>query len=172
MNDLFLETLATGGPHPSLGPHADTYGRLIGSWVGEAHNHMVPGPPPITSIEVHFAWVLDGRAVQDTWITPARRDRAAAPASGLNWYGSTLRVFDPKSESWRAAWTDPASQVRIELDGRRHGDDIVQIGTRGGWPIRWNFTEIRARSLLWQGHVLEPDGVNWRLEVDIHLGRP
>ena len=56
MNDLFLETLAAKRPHPSLGAHAETYGRLIGSWVGEAHNHMVEGHQPITSIEVHFGW--------------------------------------------------------------------------------------------------------------------
>jgi hypothetical protein len=171
MNNLFVATLAADGPHPSLGAHADTYGRLIGSWVGEAHNHMVTGPPPVTSIEVHFAWVLDGRAVQDTWITPARKDRGSAPDTGLNWYGSTLRAFDSKSQSWHAAWTDPVSQLRIELEGRRQGDDIVQIGTRGGWPIRWSFSDIRNDSLLWRGHILETDGVTWRLEAEVRLRR-
>src|SRR5688572_6302211 len=119
MNELFLETLAARGPHPSLGAHADTYGRLIGSWEGELHNHLVDGPPPVSSIEVRFAWVLDGRAVQDTWITPAHKDRGSIPAGTMNWYGTTLRVFDPTSESWRAAWTDPVSQRRIEIEGRR-----------------------------------------------------
>jgi hypothetical protein len=82
-----------------------------------------------------------------------------------------MRVFDPRSESWRAAWTDPVSQVWIELEGRRQGDDIVQVGTRGGWPIRWTFSDIRERSLLWRGHILGTDGLSWRLEVEVHLRR-
>jgi len=75
-NPLF-EALAARGPHPSLGAHAETYGRIIGSWVGEIQNHTV-APARVGSIEVHFGWALDGRAVQDVWITPAREDRGGA----------------------------------------------------------------------------------------------
>jgi hypothetical protein len=174
--DSFPEVLANPGPHPSLGKHAETYERIVGSWTGEVHNHMVDSsgredPAPVASIEVHFGWVLDGRAVQDVWISPSRRDRAAGVRAALEWYGSTLRVFDPNSESWRTTWTDPSSGLRIDLEGRRQGDDIVQIGTRGGRPIRWTFSQIRPESLLWQGHILDPDGATWRLEVEVRLRR-
>lgn len=165
----FIESLSAAGPHPALGAHADTYGRVIGSWEGEVRN-MMGGEPARASIEVHFGWVLEGRAVQDTWITPARRDRGTR-AETLDWYGTTLRVFDPERESWRAAWTDPVSGHRIELEGRRQGDDIVQIGTRGGRPIRWTFSDIRADSFLWQGHILDVDGASWRLEVEVEVNR-
>jgi hypothetical protein len=171
MYERYLEAITAPGPHRSLGTHADTYGRLIGSWTGSLRNHMVPGPVPSGSIEIHFAWALDGRAVQDTWITPARKDRGSAKAPAMDWYGTTLRVFDPESESWRALWWDPVSRNQIALEGRRQGDDIVQLGTRGAWPIRWTFSEIRDRSFHWQGHVLEVDGVSWRLEVDIRVER-
>ena len=128
MDNTFIETLAAAGPHPALGVHADTYGRVIGSWTGELQNHLL-ATPTRASIEVHFGWVLEGRAVQDVWITPARAERGAA-ASGMSWYGTTLRVFDPTSESWRVVWSDPVSQHRIELEGRRQGDDIVLLGVR------------------------------------------
>lgn len=170
MHESLFDVLSAPGPHPSLGAHADTYGRLIGSWTGEVRNHMVPGQPLSGSIEIHFGWVLDGRAVQDVWITPARPERPTRGA-GLDWFGTTLRVFDPKSESWRAMWWDPASQLRIDLEGRRQGDDIVQIGTRGGRPIRWSFSGIGQDAFLWQGHILEADGATWRLEVAIQARR-
>ena len=86
-------------------------------------------------------------------------------------YGTTLRVFDAKSESWRVLWLDPASGNRSELEGRRQGDDIVQIGAQAGWPIRWTISEIRDRSFLWQGHVLNTDGVTWRLQAEFRLQR-
>ena len=170
MDNAFIQTLVAAGPHPSLGNHAQTYARVIGSWQGELKNHLWPAAGS-SSVEAHFGWVLDGRAVQDVWITPARPQRSASMPAGLNWYGTTLRVFDPATEIWRAVWTDPASQLRIELEGRRQGDDIVQLGTRGGQPIRWTFSNIRERSFTWQGHILEPDGSTWRLEIDIGFQR-
>jgi hypothetical protein len=180
MHGTFIGTLVAEGPHPSLGDHARTYARLIGAWQGDIENHMLGRPVPAGSVEAHFAWVLQGRAVQDVWITPARPDRTAGAnasanadgnAGALDWYGTTLRVFDPATESWRTTWTDPASGLRIELVGRRHGDDIVQIGTRGGRPIRWTFSDIRAESFRWQGHILGFDGQTWQLEVDIRFRR-
>jgi len=171
MQDAFIEALVASGPHPSLGAHAETYTRLIGSWAGEAHNHMLRGSVPTGSIEAHFAWVLEGRAVQDLWITPARRDRSSPANTGLDWYGSTLRVFDPPSETWRTVWTDPLSRLRIELVGRSQGQDIVQLGTRDGRPIRWTFSKIERESFSWQGHILNFDGKSWDLEVDIQFRR-
>jgi hypothetical protein len=172
MDARYIEALIAKGPHPSLGSHGETYGRLIGSWVGEIENYMQgAGTPPTGSVEAHFGWVLDGRAVQDVWITPARPDRHGKPKTGLDWFGTTLRVFDPNTEAWNTVWTDPVSQLRIELVGRRQGSDIVQIGTRGGRPIRWTFSNIEPASFAWQGHILNVDGLTWNLEVDIRFER-
>jgi hypothetical protein len=171
MNETFWKALGATGPHASLGEHADTYGRVIGSWQGELHDHFSGKTPQTRSVEAHFAWVLEGRAVEDVWVTPARPDRSATEKAALDWYGSTLRIYDPKAELWRVVWTDPASGYRIELEGRRRADDVVQLGMRAGRPIRWTFSEIRAESFRWQGHALEDDGVTWRLEVDIQFRR-
>jgi hypothetical protein len=168
---ITLPTLAAPGPHRSLGAHADTYGRLIGSWSGEYRVYPPGGEMASASAEVHFAWALDGRAVQDVWITPSLADRAAGRQGPRDMYGTTVRVFDTKSESWRVLWFDPPSGYRCELEGRRQGDDIVQIGTYAGWPIRWTISQVRSRSFLWQGHILEHDGTSWRLQAEFHLQR-
>ena len=171
MNDTFTTVLAAREPHPSLGSHASDYGRVIGSWQGELHDHFSGKKPNVHSVEAHFGWVLEGRAVQDVWITPARSDRASAKERALDWYGTTLRVYDPKSELWRVTWTDPVSGYRIDLEGRRQGDDIVQLGLRAGRPIRWTFSEVQDDAFRWQGHALADDGATWRLEIDIAFRR-
>ena len=171
MDHGLIETLLAPGPHPSLGVHSDTYGRVIGSWAGELNRYQDGKSVASASVEAHFAWVLEGRAVQDVWITPARADRQSSAGAGFNWYGSTLRVFDPATSAWNTTWTDPASQLRIELVGRRQGDDIVQIGTRGGRPIRWAFSDITPRAFTWRGHILNFDGVTWALEVEMKFHR-
>ncbi|HKO53251.1 MAG TPA: hypothetical protein VJV79_36325 [Polyangiaceae bacterium] len=171
MHHGFIETLAATGPHPSLGANADTYARVIGSWTGELSRYQDGKRVASASVEAHFSWVLEGRAVQDVWITPARVDRESGADAGFNWYGSTLRVFDPSASAWNTVWTDPVSQLRIELVGRRVGDEIVQIGTRGGRPIRWTFSELEPDSFTWRGQILNFDGVSWDLEVEMKFRR-
>ena len=166
-----IETLLANGPHPSLGTHSDTYGRLIGSWTGELSRYQDGKRVARASVEAHFGWALQGRAVQDVWITPARAERQSSADAGFNWYGSTLRVFDPSTSAWKTVWTDPMSQLRIELVGRRQGDDIVQIGTRSGRPIRWTFSQIEPESFTWWGHILSFDGVSWTPEVEMKFNR-
>ena len=171
MDHGFIETLAAKGPHPSLGVHAETYARIVGSWSGELSRHQNGKRIATASVEAHFGWVLEGRAVQDVWITPARTERQASAGTGVNWYGSTLRVFEPVTGAWNTVWTDPTSQLRIELVGRRQGDDIVQLGTRAGRPIRWTFSAIESDSFSWRGHVLSFDGASFELEVEIEFRR-
>jgi hypothetical protein len=168
----FAESLSSSGPHPSLGAHADTFGRLIGDWEGEYHEfgpdgHVTSGP-----MELHFSWVLEGRAVQDLWISPPRRMRRAnTPPSKEDIYGATVRVFDSVDTVWRVVWFDPTSRIRSDLVGRRVGDDIIQVGFYKDRPIKWTFTEIKPQSFVWSGYRLNDDGVSWLREGEYRLHR-
>jgi hypothetical protein len=168
----FLNALVARSPHPDLGAQADTYGRLIGSWTGEYKDRSEDGSVATGRMEVHFAWVLDGRAVQDLWIAPPLADRRAGrPADRRDTYGSTLRVFDPSIDAWRVLWLNPPTGVRNDLIGRRVGDDIVQTGWHRDAAIKWTFTRITPESFVWQGFELDPDGSTWRLLTEFNLQR-
>jgi hypothetical protein len=163
-------SLIAPGPHPSLGPHADTFGRLIGSWSGE-YRDQDPGEPVETgSMQVHFGWVLEGRAVQDVWIAPVRALRGNRVGKRQT-YGTTIRVFDPKIEGWRAIWLNPATGVRNELIGHRVGNDIVQFLVGEDQPEKWVFSEITPQSFLWRALRLSEDGLSWRLDTEFRLRR-
>jgi hypothetical protein len=167
----FAQTLLASGPHPSLGHHADTFGRLIGSWTGE-YSDRDPGQPVETgSMEVHFGWVLQGRAVQDTWIAPPRAPARAGSVLKRQTYGTTLRVFHPEIEAWRAVWLNPLKGKRNDLIGRRIGDDIVQLCLGTDRPEKWVFSQITARSFLWRAYLLGDDGVTWVRGTEFQLHR-
>jgi hypothetical protein len=167
----FAHALLAPGPHPSLGRHADTFGRLIGSWAGE-YRDRDPGEPVETgSLEVHFSWVLQGRAVQDTWIMPTQETASAGSVRKRQTYGTTVRVFYPESESWRAVWLNPVKSVRTDLIGRRVGEDIVQFCLGVERPEKWVFSRITTRSFLWQAFLLGDDGVTWTLGTELQLHR-
>src|SRR5204863_194289 len=78
----FFEALRADGPPPDQAAVPDLYGWLVGSWDAEVVDHLPDGGERRQSAEMHFAWVLEGRAIQDLWIVPARRDRQGAPGPG------------------------------------------------------------------------------------------
>jgi hypothetical protein len=145
----------------------DAYGWLIGSWDLEVRRIGTNGAEHATSGEVHFAWVLEGRAMQDVWIMPRRPERNPQLGKTFNTYGTTLRVWDWTIQAWRVTWINPVSGARDELVGRQCGKDIVQLGRHSnGTPIRWIFTDITPNSWRWIGEALEADGNTWKLEAE------
>ena len=106
-------------------------------------------------------------AVQDVFVNPRRSDRGPGSAKFANWFGTTLRIYDPSNQAWRVNWFNPHDGFRAELIGRRRGNQIVQEGTfPDGTPIRWTFSEMTHDSYRWRGERLEPDGKTWRLQVE------
>jgi hypothetical protein len=89
------------------------------------------------------------------------------PIAG-NWYGTTLRVYDPALDAWRIFWIDPATNFFCQQIGKAVGPDIVQEGTmESGSRSRWRFTKITARSFHWLGEESPDDGATWRLLVEV-----
>ncbi|MFL9996209.1 hypothetical protein PQR34_20370 [Paraburkholderia sediminicola] len=150
----------------------DVYSWLIGSWDMDVLHYRVDLGNARRRGEIHFGWVLEGRAVQDVWIMPPRSEHHADHPPADTMYGTTLRVWDPALRAWRVTYLNPRTGQRDELIGRRIGNDLVQIGTHAdGTPIRWNFTEITRDSFRWTGVALAQDGVTWTLEAEFHARR-
>jgi len=168
----FESALVANGRSPEIPEAADAYGWLIGSWDLECYDYFPDGSKRHTQGEVHFAWVLEGRAVQDIWIMPRRSQRPPQGDTPRNTYGTTLRAWDPAIQAWRVMWINPASGHREELIGRWQGKDVVQVGERpNGTPIRWMFTEITPNSFHWTGEVLDVDGKTWKMEAEFRATR-
>ena len=168
----FQDAMTALGRSPEIPETADAYGWLIGSWELDVLRYRVDMTGRGLKGEVHFAWVLEGRAVQDVWIMPPRAERSETTDKNANMYGTTLRVWDPTIQGWRVTWINPVTGARDELVGRWAGKDIVQVGRHAdGTPIRWIFSEITPDSFRWTGEALEADGKTWRLEGEFRAKR-
>lgn len=162
------EALVAPGRSPEIPESEDVYGWLVGAWELEIRHYWVDVSALKLKGEVHFAWVLEGRAVQDVWIMPKREDGGEQGGRTVNTYGTTLRVWDPKIKAWQVTWINPVTGIRNDLIGRKSGKDIVQIGTHpDGTPIRWIFTEITPDSFRWVGEALERDGITWTVQGEL-----
>jgi hypothetical protein len=176
MVPFLLALYASAGPSPELGAAADDLNWLAGSWDAEVIDYPEDGPPRRGPGEWHFAWVLEGRALQDVWIVPPRGERegggGAGPAGPANRYGSTLRVHDPEAGVWRLTWINPVSGVESRLAGGRVGADHAFEGTAAdGSRMRWCFTEIEPESFRWLGESSRDGGGTWRLDSEFRLRR-
>ena len=149
----FVGKLLSAGPAADRADKMDLYGWLIGDWVMEATVHKDRG-------EIHFAWALDGRAIQDVWILP-----------GI-FYGTTLRIYDPAIDAWHILWNDPLKQLYTRQTGRAQGRDIVQLGQAdNGVLLRWTFTDITPDSFRWLGERSLDGGASWQLQADFRARR-
>ena len=171
----FISALHAEGPVTDRAEALELYGQFIGDWDAEIATYTPDGLRHQGQGEIHFGWILEGRAIQDVWIIPRRTDRRqdapVMPVAG-NWYGTTIRVYDPALDAWHIYWIDPATNSYRQQIGRKQGADIVQEGaTETGLLSRWSFTEITPHSFHWKGEVSKDKGVSWLLLVEIFAHR-
>jgi hypothetical protein len=168
------EVLHAQQPAAELAPQLGLYAFLIGSWATQIKTRD-NGRVHEGAGEIHAGWVLEGRAIQDVWMIPRRTQRSATapplPVAG-NWYGTTLRVFDPTLGAWRILWTDPATNNFVRQIGRADGNDIVQDGEHvNGTAMRWRFTDIKPASFHWIGEFMRDGSTRWERQVEVFAER-
>lgn len=169
----FFSVISAEGRSSEILEEHDVYGWLVGSWDLEVlHYKALDVRSQRITGEVHFGWVLEGRAIQDVWIMPRVADRGPESDRVNNMFGTTLRIWDAAVQAWRIRWFNPVTGHEERQMGRRIGAEIVQTGARAdGTATRWRFTEITADSFRWIGEALEPDGKSWKVEGEFRARR-
>ncbi len=167
-----LAALGSNQPHPQLASKLELYGRFVGSWDVDITFYPPQGEPQRAKGEWHFAWVLEGRAVQDVFIFPARRERVGKTPEPWWFYGSTFRWFDPALGAWHITYFEPTRPFALQQIGRAAGADIEQISAEiDGVIRRWRFIEISKNTFRWIGEASRDKGGTWTLEMEMHARR-
>ena len=158
-----IQALHVSGP---VGDHAGKlmlFGRFVGSWHLDWTGTGADGQPAAVSGELHFGWVLGGRAVQDVWIVPGR----GQPGEGqppLAFHGATIRYYDPAFDAWRSTWIEPVNGRVRRFTGRPSGGDIVLLSGEDEPQLRWRFTDITEHSFTWRAESSRDGGATWHFD--------
>lgn len=175
IDSSFAQVLHADGPDQERVAKLALFSWFVGRWDMDVTTLPEDGSTHRGHGEIHVGWVLQGRAIQDVWMIPRLRDRTPdaeqLPGAG-NWYGTTLRIYDPAIDAWRILWNDPATNFFSQQTARAEGGNIVQTGPdpRGG-TMRWTFAEIEPDSSFHWIAERSTDDRNWRREVDIRATR-
>lgn len=167
-----IDALHSDRPAHDRADRLGLYGFLVGRWEMDFVHHQDDGSRLTGTGEIHAGWVLEGRAIQDVWIIPARPARRNDPPPGPNFYGTTLRIYDPGIDAWHILWSDPVKQYYTRQIGRADGRDIVQLGKDdSGAAVRWRFIEIAPDSFHWLGERSPDGGARWQLQIEFFARR-
>jgi len=160
----FENALVSSGPAPEYADKLMLYGQFVGDWRTRTTAWRDDGSVEETEWEVRFRWVLEGRAIQDLWITPPRREGVGWHTPG-NRYSTTLRVYDPAIDAWHILWVNPPSGSMVRQLARQVGDEIIQVGEPDakGRLTRWVYRDITAHSFRWCNELSRDQGAHWEL---------
>jgi hypothetical protein len=148
--DWHLKGLGAAGPEPSLTKELMLFGQFVGAWQIVECRYLQEGNWVSSTGEVHFNWILEGRAVQDVWMYHDVRTGGLSPS------GTTIRFYDPERRLWRSVWITPHHRDVDLFIGRKVGDEIVlemqeESKKEGDGDIRWIFSNITPDSFQWRG---------------------
>ena len=173
LSPSFIDALHADGPAPDRADKMGLYGWLIGAWEMDVQVHLANEAEYRGKGEIHFGWVLEGRAIQDVWITPSRGLRDDPIGAAANFYGSTFRIYDPALDAWHIFWLDPVKQFYSRMIGRAAGKDIEQLTVNETPQRRWRCTDISPNGFHWTADVDEGEGgePKWRRHVEFFARR-
>ena len=170
-NKLTIEGLQSEGPKPELEEKLMLFGQFVGDWdILEDRFYQSDGTrnleQNLTRGELHWGWILDGRATQDVWMSIDEKTHKAIPE------GTTIRFYDPKIDAWHSVWISPTQGVVKTFLARQIGDEIVLEGrTTEGYPVKWIFSEITPNSFRWRSEETRDNGKTWTLREEMRIRR-
>src|SRR5258708_19139024 len=135
--------------------------------LGIGRQRSSPMTPMARAMKVRAKFILAGFSKAGPSRTSERPNAPPFPVAG-NWFGTTIRVYDPTIDAWRIYWIDPARNIFRQQLGRPRGLDIVQEGkTETGALSRWSFTNITPNSFHWLGESSASRDGPWQLMVEV-----
>jgi hypothetical protein len=157
-----LAGLRADGPFRQWREPLMLFGQFVGVWDMDVEYYNQDGDRRYHGRwEWSFAWILDGRAIQDV-IAIGPDDDSPGPAEPRRSAGgTTVRYCDPATGGWTVYYLGVVSGITTVLRGGAVGDTIVLEGSDpDGTRNRWTFSDITPRSFTWTG-LESGDGTNW-----------
>jgi hypothetical protein len=166
--DWRLPGLGASGPDSQLEERLALFGQFVGDWKIEDCRFLKPdGEWGHLTGELHWRWILRGRAVQDVWTL---YDKSSGE---LAYEGTTIRFYDRRRNAWSSNWISATHGSMRRFTGHEESGRIVldELVDPGKPAEHWVFTDITADSFRWYAEEDRHDGRGWTLTEEMHIRR-
>ena len=150
----FIKALHYDKKDPRIPEEYDFFGALVGEWNIEWVDHLEADEPRRVKGEWIFSWVLEGTAIQDVFIVPSRSERLQNKQPDAE-YGTTLRIFNPRSSTWDIFYGCRGEAIRLTA---RRADDEIILTENTTEEMRYVFSQITSTSFKWRKELKNASG--------------
>jgi len=165
----FTKALISETPKSGLEEKLNLFGQFVGDWdldgvygKGTPDEWRVPG-------EWLFSWILDGTAIQDTFICPSRKERAINPHPDAE-YGTTVRFYNPSKNTWDICYGGYGYMTILEA--RQFGNQIIVTNKDTSDGLNeWVFSDITPTSFHWQNRTSHDNGATWNVNFEVFASK-
>jgi RimJ/RimL family protein N-acetyltransferase len=157
MTTSLAEALLADEPLAAESARLALFGQFVGAWDLEWHGPGRDGSQIVIAGELHFGWILGGRAIQDVWRVPSSPSDAGLMRG---FHSSTIRFYDAAIDAWRSTWLNPLNGSVRRFIGRPTDDGIVLDGLDDD-PHLLELHRIEPDSFTWIGEVSVDGGSTW-----------
>lgn len=162
-----IEGLPARGPDPGLKEKLTLFGQFVGDWdILENRYLRDDGTWAKERGEIHWRWILEGRATQDVWTSIDEKTGGQIPR------GTTVRFYDQKINAWRSTWISPRQGAVGAFIGKKVGKEIVlETKSDEGYLVKWIFSDVSEDSFRWRAEESRDEGKTWTLREEMKIRR-
>lgn len=152
--------LIADGPDETTMDKMMLFGQFVGDWkITECKSLDEEGNWHTMEGELHWGWILDGKALQDVWI-------------GVPDMGTTVRFYDPGTDIWHSVWISPNQNIVRVFTGKLVGDEIVLETSESSQKLmKWIFSHIHKDSFRWHAERSIDAGKSWYVTEKMQIVR-
>jgi len=155
--DKFINALISKEKHAIIPEEYDYFGQLLGEWDFKWHDNIGSEFESIANGKWTFSRVLEGRAVQDTFVTSKRNTLTGEFEQE---YGTTIRIYNPLKKNWDIFYG--CTGEAIQLIAEKENDQIViTCVTPISFQMKWIFSDIQEYTFKWKNIISTDNGKTW-----------
>ena len=165
----FINALVSESADSELKDKLNLFGQFVGDWNLDG----VYGKGTPDEWRVHgewlFSWILEGKAIQDIFICPSRKEKIINSHPDAE-YGTTVRFYNPSKDTWDICYGGYGYMTILEA--KQIGNQIIVVNKDDSDGLnQWVFSDIKSTSFHWQNRTSNDNGTTWRVNFEVFASK-
>lgn len=157
----FANALISEKKHDIIPEEHDYFGQFIGEWNFKWHDNIGTEFESLADGKWTFSRVLEGRAVQDTFVTSKKNTETGELERE---YGTTIRIYNPSKKNWDIFYGCTGEAVQLVAE-KKDDQIVITCVTPIGFQMKWIFFDIQKDTFKWKNIRSGDHGKTWVIKA-------